>query len=135
MGTKMQGKKTVVFLNSVDLTSYSNNSQLELSADSHDITVYGQDQHAFEGGLQNGQLTVSGFYDTTASVGPRAVIRSIIGQKVPFIHRPEGTGSGLPQDSGLCVVTKYTQTHPVADMVTWSVDLQLSDFIDPTAQP
>lgn len=128
------GKRTVVLLDSNDLTQYSNNSQLEINADTHDVSVYGKNSHVFTGGLKNGTGSVSGFYDNTAVTGPRAVLLPLVGSTVVFIHRPEGTGSGLPQDRVNVVVQKYTQTHPVADMVTWTVELQFSDDVDSTPQ-
>lgn len=132
---KQHGKSTVVTLDGEALTTYSDNSQLEFTADSHDTTTYGKNSHVFSGGLKNGTATLSGFYDTTAMTGPRAVIQPLVGTVVEFIHQPEGAGSGKPQDKVNVLVTKYTQTHPVADMVKWSVDLQFSDDVDSAAQP
>jgi len=133
--TQQHGSDTVVTLGGDDLTAYSNNSQLEFNADSHDVTTYGKNAHVFRGGLKNGTASVSGFYDTTAMVSPRAVIQPLIGTVVELIHQPEGAGSGKPQDKVDVLVTKYTQTHPVADYVTWTVELQFSDDVDSTAQP
>lgn len=130
----IHGKKTVVKLAAIDLTQYSNNSQLEITSDSHDVTVYGKDAHLFAGGLLNGTATISGFYDSTAVSGPRAAIKPMVGTVVSFTHQPEGTGAGKPQDLAQALVIKYTQTHPVADYVTWSVDLQFSDVVNSTAQ-
>lgn len=130
----VHGKNTVVTLDGEALTTYSNNSQLEFNADSHDVTTYGKNAHVFSGGLKNGTASVSGFYDSTAMTGPRAVIQPLVGTVVPFVHQPEGVGSGKPQDVVDVLVTKYTQTHPVADMVTWTVELQFSDDVDSTAQ-
>jgi hypothetical protein len=131
---KQHGKETVVKLDGDDLTAYSDNSDLKFTADAHDVTTYGKDAHVFSGGLKNGTATVTGFYDTTASTGPRAVIQPLVGTVVPFIHQPEGTGSGLPQDAVDVLVTEYSQTHPVADMVKWSASLQFSDDVVSTAQ-
>ncbi len=131
---KQHGKDTVATLGGNDLTQYSNNSQLEFTADSHDTTTYGKQAHVFSGGLKNGTGSISGFYDTTAVTGPRAVLKPMVGTVVQLIHRPEGTGAGKPQDKVNVLVTKYTQTHPVADMVTWAVDLQFSDDVDSTPQ-
>lgn len=128
------GKSTYVSLDGDDLSAFSTNSQLELTADSHDVTTYGKNSHVFSGGLKNGTATVSGIYDSTAVTGPRAVVKPLVGTVVELIHRPEGTGSGKPMDKVDVLVTKYTQTHPVADMVTWAVDLQFSDDVDSTAQ-
>jgi len=131
----IHGRKTVFKLAGVDLTGYTNASAPEFSADNHDVTVYGKNSHVFAAGLKNGTMSVSGFYDSTAVTGPRAVMLPLIGaDPVQAIHQPEGTGSGLPQDKVLVLVTKYTQTHPVADMVTWSIDLQFSDDVDSTPQ-
>ena len=132
--TFQHGKNTYVSLDGDDLSVYSTNSQLEITADSHDVTTYGKNSHVFSGGLKNGTATVSGVYDNTAVTGPRAVIKPLVGTVVPLVHRPEGTGSGKPMDTVDVLVTKYTQTHPVADMVTWAVDLQFSDDVDSTAQ-
>lgn len=123
---RIHGKNTVVLVAGNDLSQYANNSQVEITADSHDISGYGLNAHAFQGGLLNGTSSVSGIYDSSQSTGPRAVLRPLVGTTVAVIIRPEGTGAGKPQDSGQCVVTKYTQTQPVADMITWAVDLQLT---------
>lgn len=131
----VHGKKTVVTLDGEALTTYSNNSTIEVTADAHDVTTYGKNAHVFSGGLKNGSTTISGFYDSTAVSGPRAVILPLVGTVVELIHQPEGAGAGKPQDKVDVLVQKYTQTHPVADMVTWSVDLQYSDDVDSTAQP
>lgn len=128
------GKNTVVKIDGDDLTAYSNNSQLEMTADSHNVTVYGKNAHVFTGGLKNGTATISGFYDSTALIGPRAVLKPLVGTVVPLVHQPEGAGTGKPQDTVDVLVTKYTQTHPVADMITWAVDLQFSDDVDSTPQ-
>jgi hypothetical protein len=132
--TFQHGKGTYVSLDGDDLSVYTTNSQIEITADSHDVTTYGKDAHVFAGGLKGGTATVSGVYDNTAVTGPRSVLRPLVGTVVELIHRPEGTGVGKPQDKVDVLVTKYTQTHPVADMVTWAVDLQLSDDVDPAAQ-
>jgi hypothetical protein len=131
---KQHGKVTVVKLDGDDLSQYSDGSDLKFTADSHDTTTYGKNSHVFSGGLKNGSATVTGFYDTTAATGPRAVIQPLVGTVVPFIHQPEGTGSSLPQDAVDVLVTEYSQSHPVADMVKWSVSLQFSDDVVSTAQ-
>lgn len=131
---KVHGKHTVFKLDDVDWSQYCNNSQLTLSTGTTDTTTYGKDSIVKDASLNDGKLTVSGFYDSTASTGPRAAYLAIRGTKVTFIHQPEGTGSGLPQDTGDCIVTSYVQTHPANDYVTWSIDIELSDDVDSTPQ-
>lgn len=130
----VHGKNTVVTLNGSDLSVYTTTSQFERNADKHDTTTYGKSDHVFAGGLGNGSFSMSGIYDSTASVGPRAVIEPLVGTVVTLVRRPEGTGSGKAQDSVSVLVEKYVETSPVADMVTWSCDLQPSDSVNSTAQ-
>jgi hypothetical protein len=127
------GKDTFISLNAVNLSTFVNTSELSRSADSHDVTTYGKSSHVYAGGLLDGKATMSGIYDNTAA-GPRDTIEPLIGTVVTLIRRPEGTGSGLPQDSVSVLVTGYVETNPVADMVTWSCEMQLSDEITSTNQ-
>lgn len=128
------GRHTVCTLDGDSLTDFSDNSQIEINSDSHDVTTYGKRAHVFSGGLLGGTGSVSGFYDKGGVTSPQAIIKPLVGSVVEFIHRPEGTGSSLPQDKVDVLVTKYTQTSPVADMVKWTVDLQFSDDVDSTPQ-
>lgn len=128
------GKDTVVKLGSSDLSTYATQSDFNRTAGSHNVTTFGKDSMVYNGGLFDGTAMIAGVYDTTAVTGPRAVIEPLLGTNVTFVRQPEGTGTGLPQDSVTVLVTGYTETNPVADMITWQVDLQLSGDVDSTAQ-
>jgi hypothetical protein len=130
----VHGKDTFVSLDGDNLSAFSNTSELVRTGDSHDVTTFGQDAHVYNGGLTDGTSTLAGIYDSTALTGPRAVIEPLIGTVVVLIRQPEGAGSGLPQDEVNVLVTSYTETNPVADMVTWAVELQLSGAVDSAAQ-
>ena len=130
----VHGKDTFISLDGDNLSAFCNTSTLTRQADSHDVTTYGAEDHVFVGGLGNGTCSIGGFYDNTASTGPRAVIEPLVGTVVVLIRQPEGTGSGLPQDEVDVLVTNYVETSPVADIVTWTAQLQLSGAIDSTAQ-
>lgn len=130
----VHGKNTYVSLAGVNLSTFVTTSSFERTADKHDVTTYGKNAHVFNGGLLSGSATMSGIYDNTVSTGPRAAIEALVGTVVQLIRRPEGTGAGKPQDKVQVHVDKYVETSPVADMVTWSCDLTLSDDVDMTAQ-
>jgi len=130
----VHGKSTFVSLDGDNLSTFTNTSELAQEADSHDVTCYGKNSHVFAGGLKGGKATMGGTYDNTAVTGPRAVIKPLIGTVVELIRQPEGVGAGKPQDMVDVLVTSYVETNPVADMVTWSCEMQLSDDVDSTAQ-
>ena len=129
----VHGKNTFISLNAVDLSAFVTTSELNRSADSHDVTTYGKNSHVYNGGLLDGKATMSGVYDNTAA-GPRDTIEPLIGTTVTLIRRVEGTGSGRPQDSVQVLITGYVETNPVADMVAWSCEMQCSDEITSTNQ-
>lgn len=125
------GKTAVVKLNATDLSAYTNNVAYKRSADSHDTTTFGKTAHTYAGGLKDGTVTLTGIYDDGAS-GPRAIVEPLLGTVVTFLHQPEGAGTGNPQDSVSVLVTAYEETVPVADMITWSATLQMSDAVTTT---
>ncbi|MFC0628543.1 hypothetical protein [Kribbella deserti] len=130
----VHGKNTVITLDGDDLSAYVNTSELGRTADSHDVTTYGKNSHVYVGGLLDGKATMGGVYDNTAAVSPRAVIEPLIGSTVPLVREPEGTGAGKPRDTVSVVVVGYVETAPVADMVTWSCEMQCSDDIASSVQ-
>jgi hypothetical protein len=129
----VHGKDTVLILDGDDLSVYCNTSELEQEADEEDVTTYGVDDYVFAGGLRKGSASMGGIYDNTDS-GPKAVIEPLIGSVVTLVRRPEGTGSGLPQESVSVLVKKYTETNPVNGMIKWSADLTKSGAITRTTQ-
>lgn len=128
------GKGTVFKVNAKDISAYTQTSEISRGSDEHDVTGYGKDDHVVQGGLLKGSFSAEGTYDSTAVSGPRAALQPLIGTTVPVIRQPEGTGSGLPQDSFDALITEYVETNPVADMIKWSVKGTISDAVDTTAQ-
>lgn len=131
----VHAKNTFISIDGNNLSTFTNTSSWEDSSAKHDVTCYGANRMAYAYGLGDGKQTIGGVYDNTAA-GPKAVLEAIkdAGELVTLIRRPEGTGSGRPQESVSVLVEKYTESSPVADMVTWSADLQMSGDITRTTQ-
>lgn len=131
----VHGKGTVVTIDGDSLSAFSNSVEFTRTADSHDVTTFGKNSKVYQAGLKDGTATVSGFYDNTASTGPGAILRPLVGgAAVELVYQPEGTGTGKPTATVDVIVTEYAETAPVADMVTWSASLQLSDDIADSTQ-
>ena len=129
----VHGKNTFISLAANDLSPYTNTSQLDQESDEHDNTCYGANDYVIAGGLLKGAFTMGGRYFSTAA-GPKAVIEPLIGTVVTLIRRPEGTGSGKPQTSVSVLVKKYTETSPVADFISWNLDMTKSGAITNSTQ-
>lgn len=132
MATK-HSKLTVILIDSHDVSAFCTDSTCEQSAGAEDNTTYGKDALVKDPQLLTGAFSCSGKYDDGAT-GPRAVLKPLVGTKVPVKYRSEGTGSNLPQDSFDAVITKYTETAPVAGYRTWALDTEPSDTWDSTDQ-
>ncbi len=130
----IHGKGSALSLGGSDLSAYSNSTEWGRKADSHDVTTYGKNSHVKQGGLLDGSVSVEGMYDSSLTVGPRAVINPKIGTVVAFVWRPEGAGAGKPQDTVQVLVAGYTETSPVADYVKWKIELEMSDDVATVTQ-
>lgn len=132
--SRIHSKLTVWKVGENDVSQYCNSSNIKRSGDTSDTTTYGMNSHRYDGGLLDGTASLGGFYDSTASTGPRAVLEPAIGTTVSLTHQPEGAGSGKPQDVFNAVLTDYTEDKPIADYVTWSAEFQIAGDVDSTAQ-
>jgi hypothetical protein len=130
---RKHSKLTVILVDSNDISTFCKDSTCEQSSGTEDNTTYGKNAQVFDPTLLNGAFSCSGSYDDSVT-GPRAVLKPLVGTTVNVKYRPEGTGTGLPQDSFDVVVTKYTETAPVAGYRTWALDTQPSDEWDSTDQ-
>ena len=124
MATTTLGTDAEFTLDSADLSDFIDTVTFTQSADSLDITTFGNAGHRFVGGLTNGTVAIGGVYDTTAS-GPHDDIQPLIGTVVTFDWRPEGTGSGLPTVTGSVLVVDYVESSAVADIIRWTASLQI----------
>lgn len=123
---RKHSKYTVILIDNNDISAYCTDSNCEQSAGTEDNTTYGKNSQVFDPTLLTGAFGCGGKYDDSAA-GPRAVLKPLVGTSVTVKYRPEGTGSGLPQDQFTAVITKYTETAPVAGYRLWSLETQPSD--------
>lgn len=134
--TNVHGKNTVVTLNGVDYSEFSNSTDFKDATDTHENTTYGKSRKTYHSGLGDGTISVGGFYDTTAVSGPRALFKPLkaAGNPVEFVYRPEGTGAGKAQSVVDVIIASFDESSPVGDMVTWTAELQMTGDLDETAQ-
>lgn len=136
---KKHGKTTNVKLNAVDISAHTNNTEWNRTGDTHDVTTYKADDtdtaKEYIPGLTDGTVTISGSYDTDVTTGPGSSIEPLIGAAaVAFEYAAEGIGTGKPLRACQVLVSSYTQTAPVADVITWSADLQITGEVTRSTQ-
>jgi hypothetical protein len=110
-----------------DISQYCGSIETNYTIDSLDTTTFSAGGRTYQGGMTDGTLSLSGTYDDTAS-GPKAVVEPLMrtGLLVEAVYRPEGTGSGKPQQTFDVLVTSYSESSAVGDMIRWSSEMQVS---------
>lgn len=140
----VHGKGTVILVagfsspapsGSHDISIYVTTSTMTRGADDHDVTTYGKNDHVHQGGLITGQFTMQGIYDSSTTAGPRYLLAKVFPQVGTITRRPEGTGSGKPEEVFQALMTNYSETNPVADMISWQADFTVSDAVTFNTQP
>lgn len=132
---RKHSKLTVIIVDGNDISQYCTDSNVEQSSGTEDNTTYGKNAVVKDPTLLDGAFACSGKYEAKATAtSPRAVLKPLVGTKVTVQYRPEGTGTGLPQDEFEVVVTKYVETAPVAGYRLWSLETEPSDEWDSTDQ-
>jgi hypothetical protein len=123
----------VILIAGNNISTHCTDSTCERNSGTEDNTTYGKNSVVKDPTLLDGVFSCGGKYDDSAT-GPRAVLEALVGTKVNIKYRPEGTGSGLPQRSFDAVITKYTESAPVAGYRLWTLETEPSDDWDLTAQ-
>ena len=87
-----------------------------------ETTAFGATSKSYIVGLRDATISVSGIWDSTVDgyiIGTEPATRT-------FIFGPAGSTSGYVKYTGECILTNYSISNPVGDVVTFSLDLQVT---------
>jgi predicted secreted protein len=96
--------------------------------DTAETTAFGSSNKSYIVGLKDTTISVSGIWDATVDgyiSGTEPASRS-------FIYGPAGSTSGNVKYTGECIMTNYAVSNPVGDVVTFSIDLQVTGAVTRT---
>ena len=107
-----------------DISTYVNNVDFPETADVAETSTLGASNKTYIVGLKDATISLGGLFDATVD----AILGAVVGQSatLSFEYSPEGTGSGKVKYTGECILTSYTLSSPVGDVVGFSADLQVS---------
>lgn len=95
------------------------------TTDMLETTTFGAASKSYIGGLRNGDtISVSGKWDATFNTQITALLGATATST--FEYSPAGTAVGTPKVSGECLVASYEVSSSVADLVTFTISLQIS---------
>ena len=128
----VHGKSSVFKLDNAsgsltDISSYVNNVDFPETADVAETSVLGASAKSYIVGLKDSSISLSGLFDATLD----AIAGAVVGQSatLSFEYSPEGTASGKVKYTGEAIMTNYSLSSPVGDVVAWSADLQVSGAV------
>ncbi len=127
MPTFVHGKSTDFELDDTGGTSRSlsnvlNSVDFPETIETAETTAFGATSKSYIVGLRDATISVSGLWDATVDgyiIGTEPATRS-------FIFGPAGTTGGNVKYTGEAILTNYSVSAPVADVVTFSLDLQVT---------
>ena len=127
MPTFVHGKSTDFELDDTGGTSRSLSNVLTSvdfpeTIDTAETTAFGATSKSYIVGLRDATISVSGLWDATVDgyiIGTEPATRS-------FIFGPAGSTSSNVKYTGECILTSYSVSNPVGDVVTFSLDLQVT---------
>lgn len=112
-----------------DISAYVDSvSGIANTTDMAETTTFGSTSKTFQGTLRNGDsISVSGKWDATLNTQITALLG--LAASSSFEYSPAGTTSSLPKVSGECFVSSYEVSSAVADLVTFSLSLQITGAV------
>ena len=127
MPTFVHGKSTDFELDDTGGTSRALSNVLTSvdfpeTIDTAETTAFGATSKSYIVGLRDATISVSGLWDATVDgyiIGTEPATRS-------FIFGPAGSTSSNVKYTGECILTNYSISNPVGDVVTFSLDLQVT---------
>ena len=96
--------------------------------DTAETTAFGSSNKSYIVGLKDTTISVSGIWDATVDgyiSGTEPASRS-------FIYGPAGSTSGNVKYTGEAIMTNYSQSNPVGDVVTFTADFQVTGAVTRT---
>ncbi len=127
------GTNATLTINSVVLAGFFNDLSFERTVDTAETTVFGNAAKNYIPGLTDATLSVSGFYDKTATTGVVYALEAILsgGVAVTAVVRPAGASTGNYAYTVSVILTGYTLASTVGDAVTVSADFQCTGAVTP----
>jgi len=99
------------------------------SQETAETTAFGSSAKSYIVGLSDATISLSGIWDATVdgyiAGGTEPASRS-------FIYGPAGSTGGNVKYTGEAIVTSYSISNPVGDVVTYSLDLQVTGVVTRT---
>ena len=124
------GKNTKVLVNEFDVSSYFSDGSTSQSVETGETTAYGNSAKTYVVGLTDSTLSLSGFWDGSASAVDEILSTALATDAEVITFAPEGLSAGSRINAMTSIGTSYEVSSPVADVVSTSFEAQTTDRLD-----
>lgn len=100
-----------------------------------ETTAFGDDDKTYITGLGDATISLSGMFDATVDTminGNISNLKSGSVATLSFEYGPSGSASSSPKFTGEALITSYEIGSPVGDVVTYSLELQVTGGVTAT---
>lgn len=115
-----------------DISDTLNEITLPRSIETAETTAFGDADKTYIVGLGDSTISVSGMFDATVDTHLNGVISALKAGTVAsssFQYGPSGSVSGAPKLTGEALVTSYEIGSPVGDVVSYSLEMQVTGAV------
>lgn len=128
--TGVHGKSASVTWNAVDISDNISQTSFPRTMDEVETTTYGATAKTFLVGLSDNKLTISGFWDQTAShVDATLAPDAAAGTSRAWTYGPAGTTAGNVKYSGNGYITSYSVEGGVNDAVKFKAEIRITGTV------
>ncbi len=116
----------------VNISDTLDSINMPRAIDTAETTAFGTQDKTFITGLSGATISLAGMFDATVDGHISTAITQLKSgsfTSLTFQYGPSGSASGLPKFTGEVLITGYDLASPVADKVTYSLELQVTGAI------
>lgn len=140
MPTFRHGKNTYFALDGtagtlVNISDTLNEATMPRAIETAETTAFGSNDKTYITGLADATISLSGMFDASVDTqigGDIANLKSGSVSSLTFEYGPAGSASGRPKFTGEAIITSYEVASPVGDVVTYSLELQVTGAVSGT---
>lgn len=129
MPTFVHGKNAQFTLATTNLSDTLNEISLPREIETAETTTFGTQDKTYITGLSDATVSLSGMFDATVDSAINTLITNLKSGSIAsasFAYGPAGSAGGKPKFTGNALITSYEVSSPVGDVVTYSLELQVT---------
>ena len=132
MPTFKHGKNAQFVLDTTNISNTLNEISMPREIETAETTAFGTQDKTYIVGLSDATLSISGMFDATVDTAINTTISNLKSGSIAsasFTYGPTGSAASSIKFTGQCLVTSYELSSPVGDIVSYSLEAQVTGSI------